>query len=132
MIGIETITSSIKNMFDTTLRKPANVISSIVLACALAKRPGLSCLLSFGNIIQDISKKGIPTEPLPDGTPNLMNQMINSIVCEIYRGIKEDANIQISLPPGTIKVVANGGNAGGPVTAIGDNINYGSCNGIMQ
>lgn len=119
-------------MFDSALRKPANVISGIVLACALAKRPGLSCLLSFGNVVQDISKKGIPTTALPDGTPNLMNQMINSIICEVYRAIKEDANIQVAFPPGAINVVANGANGGGPVVATGPNINYATGNGLMQ
>lgn len=132
MIGIKEITSSIKNMVELTLRKPANVISGIIMACALAKRPGLSCLLSYANVVQEISKKGIPTENLPDGTPNLMNQMINSVICEVYRALKEDANIQITLPMGSIRVSTNGANAGGPVVSTGTNINYSTGNGLLQ
>ena len=132
MIGIEHITSSIKNMLNSTLRKPANIISGIVLACALVKRPGLSCLVSFGNVIQDISKKGIPTENLPDGTPNLMNQMVMSVISEVYRAMKEDANLQVAFPPGAINVVTNGANGGGPLVGTGPNINYATGSGLIQ
>lgn len=132
MLGIKEITSSFRNMFDSSLRTPANIISGIILICGLARRPGLSCLLSTGNIIQEISKKGIPTDDLPDGSPNLMNQLIASIVCETYRALKEDADIQIALAPGSINVVASGGNAGGPVVCTGPNVNYATGKALMQ
>lgn len=108
MIGIQNITDSIKKLFDTTLRKPANIIPGIIMLCSLSKRPGLSALISFSNIIQDLAKQGIPTEPNPDGTPNLMNKMIYSIVKETYRAIKEDANVQVAIAPGSINIVATG------------------------
>ena len=56
MIGIEGIITSIKNFFETNLRNPAPLISGIILICGLARRPGLSCILSTGNILQEISK----------------------------------------------------------------------------
>lgn len=132
MIGIENILSSIKDTFSSSLRKPANIISGIILICGLARRPGLSCILSTGNIIQEVSKAGIPTDNLPDGTPNLMNQMINSIVCEVYRALKEDANVQVAIAPGSINVMATGGNAGGPVTCVGPNINFATGKALIQ
>lgn len=132
MITIENIISSIKNLFESELRSPANFISGIILICGLARRPGLSCILSTGNIIQEISKKGIPTDNLPDGSPNLMNQLISSIVCETYRALKEDSNVQIALAPGSINVMATGGNAGGPVTCVGPNINFATGQALIQ
>jgi hypothetical protein len=132
MIGIEQVSNSIKRLFDTTLRKPASIIPGIIMLCSLAKRPGLSPLISFGRIIQGIEKQGIPTEPLPDGSPNLMNIMMKEIVSETYRAIKEDMNIQVCLAPGTINVVATGGNAGGPVTVTGPNINVVTGNALAQ
>ena len=131
MINTEQVVESIKKVFDN-IRKPANVISGIIMACSLSKRPGLSCMLSVGNIIQDISKQGIPTEPLPDGTPNLMNKMVNSVICEVYRALKEDANIQTVIPAGAITVTVNGGNAGGPVTAVGTSTNYSKGLSLLQ
>ena len=80
MLGIENITNSIKNLFDTKLRKAANIIPGIIMLCSLAKRPGLSALISFGNIIQEMAKEGIPTDTLPDGTPNMMNKMVYAVV----------------------------------------------------
>lgn len=132
MITIENIISSMKNLFESELRSPANFISGIILICGLARRPGLSCILSTGNIIQEISKKGIPTDNLPDGSPNLMNQLISSIVCETYRALKEDSNVQIALAPGSINVMATGGNAGGPVTCVGPNINFATGQALIQ
>ena len=40
MIGIQNITDSIKKLFDTTLRKPANIIPGIIMLCSLSKSPG--------------------------------------------------------------------------------------------
>lgn len=108
MIGIENIANSIKNLFDTTLRKPASIIPGIIMLCSLARRPGLSCLVSFGNIIQELEKQGMPTDVLPDGTPNMMNKMVKSVVCEVFRAIKEDANIQVAIAPGSVNIVATG------------------------
>ena len=119
MLGLETITNSIKNLFNSSLRSPAKIIPGIILICSLARRPGLSCLISFGNIIQEMDKNGIPTDNLPDGTPNLMNKMVKSVVCEVFRALKEDANIQVGIAPGTVNIMATGGNAGGPVTVLG-------------
>ncbi len=132
MIGIENILSSLKTAFSSSLRKPANIISGIILICGLVRRPGLSCILSTGNVIQEISKKGIPTDDLPDGNPNLMNQLVSSIICEVYRALKEDANIQVAIAPGAINVMATGGNAGGPVTCVGPNINFATGNALLQ
>ena len=132
MLGIENITNSIKNLFDTKLRKAANIIPGIIMLCSLAKRPGLSALISFGNIIQEMAKEGIPTDNLPDGTPNMMNKMVYAVVKETFRALKEDANIQVALGPGSVNIVATGGNAGGPVTVTGPNINIATGNALLQ
>lgn len=108
MLGVESVTNAIRDLFNNKLRKAANVIPGIIMICSLAKRPGLSCMLSFGNIIQEMEKDGIPTVPLPDGSPNLMNKMVHHIVCETFRALKEDANIQVAIAPGSINVVATG------------------------
>ena len=131
MINVSTIAKSFENLFKT-LRKPAPIISGIIMLCAMVKRPGLSCIVSTSNILQDMAKRGIPTENLPDGSKNLMNEVVASVVCEMIRALKEDANIQIALPPGAFNVIANGGNAGGPVTCIGTNTTFSTGVGLMQ
>lgn len=132
MIGIENITNSIRKLFTTTLQKPANVIPAIVMICSLAKRPGLSTIISVGNICQNLAEEGIPTEPLPDGTPNLMVKFARAITKEIYRSLKEDANIQVALPSGALNITVTGANAGGPVVSTGTNIMPGKGNALLQ
>ena len=131
MIGIAQIGQSFETLF-STLRKPATIIPSLILLCAMVRRPGLSCIISTSNILQDIAKKGCPTENLPDGSPNLMNEVIASVVCEVYRALKEDSSIQIALPPGALTITATGGNAGGPVNVTGTNVTPGAGFGLFQ
>lgn len=131
IMGINQIGQSFKNLF-SSLRKPATVIPSIIMLCAMVRRPGLSCMVSTSNVLQDIAKRGCPTEPLPDGSPNLMNELVSSMVCEIFRALKEDSNIQIALAPGAFTINATGGNAGGPVNVMGTNITSASGVGLMQ
>lgn len=131
MINASTISRSFETLIES-LRRPAQTISGIIMLCAMVKRPGLSCIVSTSNILQDIANKGIPTGPLPDGSKNLMNEMIASQVCEMIRAIKEDANIQMALPPGALTVNVNGSNSGGPFTAIGFNTTSGVGVGLIQ
>jgi len=132
MINVQSITQTFKNMIDNSLRKPATVISSVILLCSLVKRPGLSCIVSTSKIIQKNASDGIPTENMPDGSPNLMNVFVNNMVCEIYRALKEDANLQVAINPGSMIINATGGNAGGPVNVTGSNISSGSGVGLIQ
>jgi hypothetical protein len=121
MINVQSIISTFKGVIDNQMRKPAAVISAIILLCSLVRRPGLSCMISTSKIIQQNAKDGIPTDKMPDGTPNLMNIFVKNIICETYRALKEDANIQIAIPPGESAITTSGGNAGGPVVSEGTN-----------
>ena len=131
MLGISQISQSFKNVFNTW-RKPATIIPTIIMLCAMVRRPGLSCMVSTSNIIQDIAKRGCPTGDLPDGSKNLMNETIAAIICEVYRSMKEDANIQIGFAPGAFTINATGGNAGGPINVTGTNITPGVGVGLLQ
>lgn len=131
MISIDNISTTIKNAF-SSFRNPATVLPAILMICSLAKRPGLSTLLSAANVITNQSKFGAPTGKLPDGTENMMNGLIAVIIDEVFRAIREDANIQIALAPGDITIQATGANAGGPVTVVGTNINPVHGVGVLQ
>lgn len=124
MIGIESITKSFQNLFDSNMRGPAKPIAAIILACSLAKRPGLSVALSTSNIIDELAKQGMPTGMLPDGTPNHMNKVIHTVVKEVYRAIRFDMVVQGAMKPGDLSITTSGANAGGPVVSQGTNINY--------
>ena len=121
MINVKSICNAIKNIAETTGRNAAPLIPAITMLCSLAKRPGLSTIVSVIKIVQSLKEKGIPTEPNADGSPNLYVQLVTSIVDEVYRALREDANIQGAIAPGAFTLTATGGNAGGPIEVIGTN-----------
>lgn len=99
-MGIEQICNSIKNLFSAA-RVPAKQISRILLVCAMIKRPGLSAIRSTANIVKDLSKLGIPTGQMPDGSPNLTVGFVYSNVKENHRALRFDASVQVGTQVGS-------------------------------
>ena len=121
MINVKSICDTIKNTIDSGIRKAAPNLSAIVMLCSLAKRPGLSTIVSVMRIVQKFKERGIPTEENEDGTPNLNIQLAYTIVDEIYSALRNDANVQGASAPGSVSILGNGENAGGPVVIRGFN-----------
>lgn len=128
---IADISNSLKGLFNIA-RQPAPEIPGVLMAVGCMQKPGLSTAISIGNIVKRLNKHGIPTDALPDGTENKTVQVALAIVDEVYRAIKEDANIQIAYAPGTITILATGANAAGPVVSQGININFSKGYGVIQ
>lgn len=124
---IETITSAMESA-----KTPASILPPLLLKCTSLARPGLSAYKIAAEIIKNNKQIGIPTEPNPDGSANMINQYTYNVVKCIVDAIKNDATVQSTIPMGSVMVQANGGNAGGPVVAIGQNIMDSICNGIVQ
>ena len=128
---ISDISNTLKGLFDIT-RQPAPQIPGMLMAVGCMQKPGLSTAVSIGNIVKRLNKHSIPTDPLPDGSENKTVQIALAIVDEVYRALREDANIQIAYAPGTISILANGANSAGPVISQGININFCKGQGIVQ
>lgn len=125
------VCESIQKLYNS-VRPAAMKIPPILLACSMAKRPGLSSIVSIGNIIKNMSEYGIPTEAGPDGTENMNNVMVKCIVEEVYRALKEDANIQVATKPLSMRLTGTGANSSGPVQVVGTNVNCGESVGLIQ
>ena len=130
-MNISDITNQIKELFDVS-RQPAPEIPGMLMAVGCKQKPGLSSKMSLGNIVKVLDQHEIPTDPLPDGTENKTVQVALAIVDEIYRAIREDANIQVAHEPGAITIMASGANSGGPVISQGININFSKGQAIIQ
>jgi len=117
-MGIEQICRTITNFF-SKIRPPFPQLSRILLVCSMIRRPGLSTIQSVANITKDLNRLGIPTGPMPDGSPNLTVAFAFASTKEIYRGIKKDMSIQVGIQPGSAMVTAAGANAGGPIVVQG-------------
>ena len=128
---IADIANSIKNLFDIS-RSPAPTIPPMLMAIGSLQKPGMSAKLSVGNITKELAKHGIPTSPAEDGTENMVVRLVVSIVTEIYRAIREDANIQVAHMPGAIQILTAGANAGGPMISQGFNINFSQGQATIQ
>lgn len=130
-MSISDIAKIITNLFDTT-RQPAPQIPGMLMAIGCTQKPGLSTIVSTGNIVKELKNHDIPTDPLPDGSENKTVALVIAIVNEVFRAIKQDANIQVSHMPGAISVLSNGANSAGPVVSQGININFSKGQAIVQ
>ena len=121
-MGIEGICNTIANLFNN-VRPAFPQLSRLLLVCSMIRRPGLSVIQSVSNIVKDLNKVGIPTGPMPDGSPNLTVAYTFASTKEVYRAAKKDASIQVGIQPGSRMLTAFGSNAGGPIVAQGFNTN---------
>ena len=128
---ISTLVNSITSAMESA-KTPANILPPLLLKCTSLARPGLSAYKIASEIIKNNKQIGIPTEPNPDGSANMINQYTYNIVKCIVDSLKNDATIQSTIPMGSVMVQANGGHAGGPVVCVGQNIMDSICNGIIQ
>ena len=131
MISISSIASSIKSMFDGA-RSAAPTIPSVIMSIGGMMRPGMSTQVSCSNIARALAKHGIPTDAAEDGSENKTMALVIAIVEEVFRAIKEDANIQVAFKPGDITVLTTGANGGGPMVSQGININFPQGTAVLQ
>jgi len=120
-MGISQICQTIKNYFANT-RPPVERIPTLLLACSLVKRPGLSTITSVANIVKDLNMLGINTGPMPDGSPNLTVAYTYAVVNEIYRALKMDSVVQVAINPNSINVVVGGNMGTNPMPVDGSGI----------
>ena len=69
---------------------------------------------------------------MPDGTDNVVNQFVTNVVEKVVDTLKDDALVECVIPIGSVIVSAQGANAGGPVVAVGTNINNAKGYGVIR
>jgi hypothetical protein len=129
-MNITTITESVNKMLESS-SIPALALPPFLLKCVSLKRPGLSAYKIATKVIENNKVLGIPTDPNPDGSPNLINQYTYNLVSSIVDAIKNDAQVQIAIPMESLLINATGANAGGPVTCVGTNLMDSISRGII-
>lgn len=113
-------------------RIPAKTIAAYMIYATARQRPGVSKLKISSEIIADNEGLGINIGQMPDGTENVVNQFVCNMVEKIVDTMKDDAMVECVIPVGSIIVQANGANAGGPVIALGTNINNAKGYGVIR
>lgn len=130
--------TNIKNLLETvskaldSARRPVNTIAAYLIYATSIQRPGISKIKIASDIISDNATLGINTGQMPDGTDNVVNQFVTNVVEKVVDTLKDDALVECVIPNGSVIVSAQGANAGGPVVAVGTNINNAKGYGVIR
>ena len=130
-MNIKSLIELVNNALDAA-RKPVTALAAFLIYATAVQRPGISRNKITGDIIADNATLGINTGQMPDGTDNVVNQFVANVVEKVIDTLKDDALVECVIPTGSLIVEANGGNAGGPVVAIGTNINNAKGYGVIR
>lgn len=122
---------AIADLFDFFLMENRIKIPKLSLPkLLLAKsRPGLDSEITATSVISRFSEIGIPTGPLEDGKPNVMESYTRAMIEEIYDSIQSEMRVDVAVDQGMV-VTSAGGNAGGPVASTGSNPSPHTATGI--
>jgi hypothetical protein len=123
-MGISQICETIRKYFSSS-RPPVEQLPRPLLACALMKRPGLSTVVSVGNIVRELNMLGFNTGVMPDGSPNLTAAFAYVITKEIFRALKLDAVVQVAMGPGALDIQV------GPTKGTNVNCSNNTSNGVV-
>ena len=130
-MNIKSLIELVNNALDAA-RKPVTALAAMLIYATAVQRPGISRTKITADIIADNAPLGINTGQMPDGTDNVVNQFVANVVEKVVDTLKDDALVECVIPTGSLIVQANGGNAGGPVVAIGTNINNAKGYGVIR
>jgi hypothetical protein len=130
-MNIANIVDKINEKLDS-LNFPANTLPATILWCISNRRAGLSAYKTASKVIENNKILGIPADPNPDGSENMINQYTYNLVKCVFDAIKNDAVVSVAIPRNSLMIQGTGGNAGGPVTTIGFNLLDSISKGIVQ
>jgi hypothetical protein len=93
-----------------------------IAALFMAKiRPGMDPTVVASTITSRFPEANIPSGPLPGGTPNSLEVLVNIMCEEIVGAVQDDMRVDVLVDPGQ-QVTSFGANGGGPVVTQGSNI----------
>lgn len=104
-------------LMENRLKIPRLSLPKLLLAKA---RPGLDSEVTTTAVISRFSEIGIPTGPLENGKPNVMEAYTRALIEELYDSIQSEMRVDVAVDQGMI-VTSAGANAGGPVASTGSN-----------
>lgn len=131
MTWIQRISNGIDKAFKV-VRPALMTIPPLLLICEVKNRPGLSAIALTTAIIRRLPEAGIETGVNPDGSPNMVCQLIRIMSEEFVRELKDNAKITSVLTSGSVNSIGQGANAGGPFVVSSVNISPLSILGILE
>lgn len=93
-----------------------------IAALFMAKiRPGMDPTVVASTITSRFPEANIPSGPLPGGTPNSLEILMNIMCEEMVGAIQDDMRVDVLVDPGQ-QITSFGANGGGPIVTQGSNI----------
>ncbi len=87
------------NRLTVTLFSPDSPISTLPLLLASKALAGYSSTRAFMNVVQDLEAIGVPTGPMPDGSPNKFVASVYSILKGQEKEMTENGKVAIGIGP---------------------------------
>lgn len=125
----EEVSGAMLSMIDEVRIKAPKL--SITELLAAKTRSGLSAEIIASNITARFNEIGIPTGPLEENTPNVMEALIKVLCEEFVDAIQNDMRVDIAVDQG-ITLQAAGANGGGALTAVGSTLQNGTGVGVAS
>ena len=107
-------------------------LSATMMYCSAKNRGGMSPIMITAKILTDLAQKGIHVSTNIDGSDNLMNKMIYSIVSNVVESIHLDSKVSVAAMPGEITMTGTAIGPTGPIPVTVVNNNPIVLTGIQQ
>lgn len=131
MSWIQTIADGIGAAFDFV--RPALIpIPPLIMVCSIMQRPGMSAIALAAAIIRRLPEAGINTDALDDGSQNKVTAFVRILAEEIVNEIKNNARVDVAIPPGILTSFGTGGSPSGPVSVYSINTIAAVINGLIR
>ena len=130
-MNIKTFVQAVNDSLNVA-RVPLQRLAGVLIYATAVQRPGISKLKISSEIIAENETYGINIGQMPDGTDNVVNKFVYNVAEKVIDNLKDEALVECVIPKGSVIVTAKGANAGGPVVAVGTNINDAKGYGIVR
>lgn len=131
MSWVQTIADGITSAFEF-VRPSLTAIPPLIMICSVMQRPGVSAIALAAAVISRLPEAGINTDALDDGSQNKITAFVRIFAEEIVNEFKNNARVDVAIPPGVLTSFGTGANAGGPVSVISTNTIPTVINGILR
>ena len=115
-MNISGLISIVNGALDRT-RVALQKIPGLLLICTCSRRSGFSSILTSAKVYADMAYANNEND-------DIVKEFVFNVIDSIKRNLQDDGVCFIAIPPGSIQLQLNGGNAGGPAVLVGSNKNY--------
>lgn len=123
-MNISGLISIVNGALDRT-RVALQKIPGLLLICTCSRRSGFSSILTSAKVYTDMAYADNEND-------DIVKEFVFNVIDRIKRNLQDDGVCFIAIPPGSIQLQLNGGNAGGPAVLVGSNKNYVFTWGIIR